>query len=315
MPFAATELTQTMGLGHYVGEVRQGPDGQLYEWVEGVDGLGNPIGFWRGLKRIAKGAMRAVRPLARKALPFTRFIPGAGPAIFAAGTMAQRAGLLGSPGIGAVAEGPDGQLYEWVEGVDGLGNPIGFWKQLRRAAGGALRRALPMANRLIPGAGALLPAATGLLRKGVGPRVVGGVLRSIPGVGRITRLTKDFCQALPQLQSYAQQNPEVQRSFQMGTQVCTALRRVGLAGGGDGIMAGPDGQLYEVVEGLGEAGTGRPARRPVWLSVPAVIRPRRMRQGVPQPVSALPTAGALPIAVPIRRVAPASMARPIRRLR
>ena len=45
MPFAATELTQVMGLGHYVGEVRQGPGGQLYEWVEGVDGLGNPIGF------------------------------------------------------------------------------------------------------------------------------------------------------------------------------------------------------------------------------------------------------------------------------
>ena len=44
------ELTQVMGLG-YVGEIRQGPDGRLYQWVEGIDGLGNPIGLWKGLQR------------------------------------------------------------------------------------------------------------------------------------------------------------------------------------------------------------------------------------------------------------------------
>ena len=36
-----------MGIG-YLGEVRQGPDGAHYQYVQGVDGLGNPIGvLWR----------------------------------------------------------------------------------------------------------------------------------------------------------------------------------------------------------------------------------------------------------------------------
>jgi hypothetical protein len=304
MPFAASELTQIMGLGHYVGEVRQGPDAQLYEWVEGADGLSNPIGFWRGLKR-----------LARRALPLTRFVPGYGTAIYAAGTAAQRAGLLGTDSTGKIGQGPDGQLYEWVEGVDGLGNPIGFWKILRRAAGGVLRQALPAASKLIPGAGALLPAATSLLRRGGGPGIVGSVLRNIPGVSRITRLTRGFCQALPQLQSCAQQIPGAQRPLQMGTQVCSALRRVGLAGVGDEIMESPDGQLYEVVESIGEAGTVRRSLRPVWLKIPAAIGPRRVRRGVRPPVSAAATVRAVRPGAPMRRVVRAPMARPISRFR
>ena len=46
MPYGT--IGASLGIGNYVGEIRQGPDGQLYEWVEGVDGLGNPIGFWKG---------------------------------------------------------------------------------------------------------------------------------------------------------------------------------------------------------------------------------------------------------------------------
>ena len=57
MRLGRMELTQIMGLGSYVGEVRQGPNGQVYEWVEGVDGLGNPIGFWRGLKQLIRKAL------------------------------------------------------------------------------------------------------------------------------------------------------------------------------------------------------------------------------------------------------------------
>ena len=49
------EATQMMGIG-YLGEVRQGPDGNLYQYVQGVDGLGNPIGgFWRRFKRWLAG--------------------------------------------------------------------------------------------------------------------------------------------------------------------------------------------------------------------------------------------------------------------
>ena len=55
-------MTQMMGIG-YLGEVRQGPDGNLYQYVQGVDGLGNPIGgFWsrfkRGLRSVHRVAQR-----------------------------------------------------------------------------------------------------------------------------------------------------------------------------------------------------------------------------------------------------------------
>jgi hypothetical protein len=266
MPFAASELTQIMGLGHYVGEVRQGPDAQLYEWVEGADGVGNPIGFWRGIKR-----------LARRALPLTRFIPGYGTAIYAAGTAAQRAGLLGTDSTGKIGQGPDGQLYEWVEGVDGLGNPIGFWKKLRRAAGGLLRRALPVASKFIPGASALLPAATSLLPQ---------ASQLIPGAGAL----------LPAATS--------------------PLPPGGEPGTANGVLReGPDGQLYEVVEGIGEDGAVRRSVRRVWLSIPATIRPRRMRRRVRPAVPAATTVPAMQPVAPVRRVAPSPMAPSVGRFR
>jgi hypothetical protein len=60
-----------MGIGA-LGEVRQGPDGNLYQWVQGVDGLGNPIGFWKKIKKIARTVARPVVSAARKALQFVR---------------------------------------------------------------------------------------------------------------------------------------------------------------------------------------------------------------------------------------------------
>lgn len=56
-----------LGVGNYVGEIRQSPDGQLYEWVEGVDGLGNPIGFWKALKAVGRGVGKAAGAVARTA--------------------------------------------------------------------------------------------------------------------------------------------------------------------------------------------------------------------------------------------------------
>jgi hypothetical protein len=410
-------MTEIMGIGSYVGETREGPGGQLYEWVEGVDGLGNPVGFWRGIKRAFKRAAGFVRPLARAALPYTKFIPGAGTAIYAGGTMAQRAGLLGVgefaeppkgrvyigppsqvkeefilvqdairqgnndensltnlvfhkrhpslkgtslpplrnansgqrrlirewgrirngivrpsltieqlkkqmdkslpssgvQGFGEIAEGPDGQLYEWVEGVDGLGNPIGFWKKLKQAAGGLLRKALPAAGGLIPGAGSLmkfLPGGGGL------PGIVGGLIRNIPGIDRVTRLTRGFCNALPQLEPCIQQIPGAQRPYQIGTQVCGALKKVGLAGVGDEVMEGPDGQLYEVVEGIGEFGEARRVLRPIWLSIPAVVRPRGRRRVVKQVVPGQPAIRAAAAAAAPAAAAPtAGRAAPVRRFR
>jgi hypothetical protein len=210
------ELTQVMGIGRY-GEVREGPDGRVYQWVQGVDGLGNPIGLWRDLRRLGG----RLRRFTRRALPIVQtaasFVPGMGPAVAAgvraATPFAQRAGLLGNDGLGAlyqapdgtlyqmqgfaddeelrglgqdeltqvmgigqantVREGPDGRVYQWVQGVDGLGNPIGLWRALRRGARGFVRRALPVvqtAASFVPGWGQAVSAglrtATPLLQRG-----------------------------------------------------------------------------------------------------------------------------------------------------
>ncbi|MEK6801871.1 MAG: hypothetical protein AABZ34_04290 [Nitrospirota bacterium] len=183
------QVTQMMGIG-YLGEMRQGPDGNLYQYVQGVDGLGNPIGgFWSKFKR----GLRKVHSLAQRG---ASFIPGPYGAAIRAGLkiatpILQKAGVAGNEGIGAlyeapdgslyqvqgmdadeelrgigdeamtqmmgvgylgeVRQGPDGNLYQYVQGVDGLGNPIGgFWSKLKRG----LRKVHSLAQRgasFIPG--------------------------------------------------------------------------------------------------------------------------------------------------------------------
>ncbi len=131
-----------------------GADGNLYGWVEGVDGLGNPIGFWKLLRR----GLRRVAPLVRQ---FAPLVPGGANA-------ARLTQAMGIGDAGETAQGPDGHLYEWVQGVDGLGNPVGFWKRLKRAARGLVRRTLPLAQQFapfIPGASAALTVATPYLRQ------------------------------------------------------------------------------------------------------------------------------------------------------
>lgn len=213
------QATQMMGIG-YLGEVRQGPDGNLYQYVQGVDGLGNPIGFWRRLKRLARRVVRKALPIAQQ---FAPFIPGGAAALTAVTPFLKQAGVAGYPGLGAlyqapdgsvyqmqgladeemqgleddeaapmmgagyfgeVRQGQDGMLYQWVEGVDGLGNPIGFWKKLKRWARKAIKyhpvaaalraakpfvqQALPIAQQVasvIPGGEAALTAATPILKE------------------------------------------------------------------------------------------------------------------------------------------------------
>jgi hypothetical protein len=219
------EATQMMGIG-YLGEVRQGPDGNLYQYVQGMDGLGNPIGFWRGFrKRLKKFVGRALpfaqrvaslipHPAAQAAArgltavtPFLKQTGIAGyegvGALYEApdGSLYQVQGLaedeelrgidedemtqmMGVGYLGEVRQGPDGNLYQWMQGVDGLGNPVGFWGKLRRlarkalkyhpvaaalrAASPLLRQALPVAQQVasvIPGGAAALTAATPILKE------------------------------------------------------------------------------------------------------------------------------------------------------
>ena len=202
------QATQMMGIG-YLGEVRQGPDGNLYQYVQGVDGLGNPIGgFWSSLKR----GLRSVHRLAQRG---ASFIPGPYGAAIRAGLkiatpILEKAGVAGYEGIGAlyeapdgslyqvqglaadeelrgigedamtqmmgigylgeVRQGPDGNLYQYVQGVDGLGNPIGgWWSKIKRFHRG-LHKLVQKGASFIPGPyGAAIRAglkiATPLLQK------------------------------------------------------------------------------------------------------------------------------------------------------
>jgi hypothetical protein len=109
----------------------EGTDGQLYQWVEGVDGLGNAVGCWRRVQ-----GQPAQAPYTRSAAPF----------------------------LGEIAEGPDGNMYQWVQGVDGLGSAFGFWKRLKKLA----KKAMPlarMAASFVPGGTAALTVASPFLRK------------------------------------------------------------------------------------------------------------------------------------------------------
>jgi hypothetical protein len=196
------DLTEMMGMGS-LGEVRRGPDGDLYQWVEGIDGLGNPVGFWSKIKSFAKKAVKTVSKYATKpyciplqAIPSSvkgiakqvcrvvgklsplAHVPVIGSYYNGAaklckiakdcgiaglegglmqapdGTTYQVQGLgadlgffsldqdevlyglgqedltqiMGIGNLGQVRRGPDGELYQWVEGFDGLGRRVRHWR-------------------------------------------------------------------------------------------------------------------------------------------------------------------------------------------
>jgi hypothetical protein len=60
-----SEAMQMSGIGE-VGDIVQGSDGHLYEWVEGIDGLGNPVGLWKRLRRLAQRALPIARKIAER---------------------------------------------------------------------------------------------------------------------------------------------------------------------------------------------------------------------------------------------------------
>lgn len=72
------DLSECTSCGNDTGEFHETSDGNLYEWIEGVDGLGNPIGFWKKAKKIvgatAKFASRYT-PVLSRVLPPQVAIP------------------------------------------------------------------------------------------------------------------------------------------------------------------------------------------------------------------------------------------------
>ncbi|MEM9091071.1 MAG: hypothetical protein AAGC93_20295 [Cyanobacteria bacterium P01_F01_bin.53] len=248
------DMTQVMGIGSYVGELRQGPDGGVYQWVEGIDGLGNLAGRWRRRraarrarrKRIFNRVKRVTRRVVKKALPVasgvTALLPFPGARAVSAGLrvatpLLRRAGVAGYDGLGALYEMPDGSLYqmqgladdylandyemagladgacaglsnddlteimgigeigelslgpnnylyEWEEGIDGLGNVVGRWRprkrllaKLRRVRRGA-RRAVRQARQAARQASkAVLKEATGQIPTPTARRLARRTLR------------------------------------------------------------------------------------------------------------------------------------------
>ena len=99
--------THMMGIG-YLGEVRQGPDGNHYQYVQGVDGLGNPIGgFW------SMEAWRVARcqPCPASCTVYSR---RALRRLTAATPILKQAGVAGYDGLGALYQAPDGTVYQSV---------------------------------------------------------------------------------------------------------------------------------------------------------------------------------------------------------
>lgn len=184
------QSTSMMGTG-YLGETRTGPDGNLYQWVEGIDGLGNPIGFWSKLKKFGQKALKTdarYHPSVQALKLVSRGVSGYEGlgALYQApdGSMYQMQGLadeklqglgadeltqmMGIGYFGEIRQGPDGGMYQWVQGVDGLGNPIGFWKRWKKKLRGFVQKALPLAQKLapfVPGGAAVLTAATPILKQ------------------------------------------------------------------------------------------------------------------------------------------------------
>lgn len=275
MPYAARDLNQVMGIGGYVGEVYEGPDGQLYEVVEGVDGLGNPIGI--SLRKIGKGLVRGVAarlipgPVKRIAKQVCNFLPRVGPVVSlipdakAPYAMANRfCGVLRRVGIA----GPEDGIMEVPE----------------------------QARALLPNLSSKVPA-------------------------QVRSVAKTVCGVVNKLSPLARFVPPIRPYASGAATLCNILKATGIAGAEGEIMEAPDGQLYEVVEGIGEFGERKRLLRPVWVSIPAVIRPRRSRRTVRPVVPGQPAVLAPRPGVPVTQVVPgtpvvpAPTAVPVRRFR
>ncbi|WP_142238030.1 hypothetical protein, partial [Bacillus cereus] len=115
---APAEIQGLLGVG-YPGVTIQGPDGHLYGWISGYDGLGNPLGFWAKLKRKLDRFIKKNLPnLSKLTTNLLPLVPGIGPAAATALKVARGSGLLGISQTGTpIYRGVDGSLY----GIEGVG--------------------------------------------------------------------------------------------------------------------------------------------------------------------------------------------------
>jgi hypothetical protein len=246
------EATQMMGIG-YLGEVRQGPDGNLYQWVQGVDGLGNPIGFWRKLRRLARRVVRKALPFVQR---FAPFIPGVGPAVAAGLKVAtpflRQAGVAEYNGLGALYQAPDGTLYQMQglaqdEELRGLGEDelmqvmgIGYLGELRQGPDGMLYQWVEGMDGL--------GNTIGFWKKL--RRLARKALKYHPAALALRAASPLLRKALPIAQQVASVIPGGAAALTAATPI---LKEAGVTGynGLGALYQAPDGTLYQV-QGLSE---------------------------------------------------------------
>jgi len=268
MIYGPADMTQVLGIGSYVGELREAPDGNLYEWVAGVDGLGNPIGFW-------KKAFKAVKGVAQTAIKagLARLIPGP---------------------IKRLAKGVCANVHHM----------------------GPIATAVPVVAPYYAGAQGLCKVLhkTGIAGSGLmeapGVQVTPPALRiSLPPAAR--NAARSVCGVINRLGPVLKWVPVAGGYFKTAQGLCTKLRSAGIAGVDGPIMESPEGQLYEVVDTIGESGRPRRRLRPIRLVIPAYIGPshgrsighrrgRRVRAGRPvmaRPVQPVPATPVQPVPV------------------
>jgi hypothetical protein len=196
------DANEMSGFGE-VAEVHEGPDGNLYEWVEGLSAWGEPVGYWQGLSEVPVQPAPALGALYQASDGSLYQMHGLGeeeeekeesaeepPA--EDGDGAGPAKKMGPGKPGEIRVGPDGKRYRWVMGLGPGGKRTGFWRRLRprpRRPGPQVRRAAPGGARR-PGA---RPAASGprkkkpFLKRLLPLAKVAASFIPIPGAGQIVK--------------------------------------------------------------------------------------------------------------------------------
>ena len=119
---AKNELVQVMRDGQ-PGEIALGPDGNLYQWVKGVNKPGNPHGSWQKLRRLELCAL--TYPAVNQAIPtvtrvaaqqsgFQEGVRGSSSGSYWHPIRLQKAAVIGNDGLGALYQAVDGTIYEVV---------------------------------------------------------------------------------------------------------------------------------------------------------------------------------------------------------
>lgn len=126
------------------GGIQEGPDGRLYEWVEGLSAWGEPVGYWQGLRDVPvepRASIAGLGALYEAPDGSVYRLQGVGEDEAGEGSGAESAEAapaeppaapkMGAGRPGEVRTGPDGHRYRWVLGVGPAGRRVGFWRRMR----------------------------------------------------------------------------------------------------------------------------------------------------------------------------------------